>query len=164
MESGSRLGLSDPSWRSPCSLTQFVAVNLDPLHPIFPDLCLSLSLSPTRASMITATRPIRFRKNWAKRGLKPIKANPAQLTHLTGLETSLTGLSWLIGSAQSILENIAYVPMLDGQNFSDREESVLFTLGYIDLDYALREKESPSHGYNAPGVKEKYECGRNLTV
>ncbi|PKI36970.1 hypothetical protein CRG98_042671 [Punica granatum] len=59
---------------------------------------------------------------------------------------------------QFVLENIAYVPLLDGQNFSDWEESILFTLEYRDLAYALCEEEPPAPtDTNAPEVKKKYE-------
>ncbi|XP_042983318.1 uncharacterized protein LOC122312714 [Carya illinoinensis] len=45
---------------------------------------------------------------------------------------------------QSLADGVYFIPMLDGTNFSDWKDSVQFTLGYMDLDYALRVEQPPA--------------------
>ncbi|XP_042954511.1 uncharacterized protein LOC122290895 [Carya illinoinensis] len=44
---------------------------------------------------------------------------------------------------QSLTDGVYFISMLDGTNFSDWKDSVQFTLGYMDLDYALRVEQPP---------------------
>ncbi|KAG6639801.1 hypothetical protein CIPAW_10G127600 [Carya illinoinensis] len=45
---------------------------------------------------------------------------------------------------QSLADGVYFIPILDGTNFSDWKDSVQFTLGYMDLDYALRVEQPPA--------------------
>lgn len=59
---------------------------------------------------------------------------------------------------QYVFENIVHVLVLDGQNLFDGEEYILFTLRYVDLDYALCEEEPLAHTErDVLDVKEQYE-------
>ena len=43
----------------------------------------------------------------------------------------------------ALMDETFHVPMLTGNNFSDWKENLLFTLGCLELDLALRENEPP---------------------
>nr|CAN62532.1 hypothetical protein VITISV_030699 [Vitis vinifera] len=46
-------------------------------------------------------------------------------------------------SASFIFANVNNIPVLNGTNFKKWKEHVIIVLGYMDLDYALREDRPP---------------------
>ena len=45
--------------------------------------------------------------------------------------------------ASFIFANVNNIPVLNGTNFKKWKEHVIIVLGYMDLDYALREDRPP---------------------
>ncbi|KAI9185430.1 hypothetical protein LWI28_007193 [Acer negundo] len=46
--------------------------------------------------------------------------------------------------SSSVFNDTSHVPMLSGDNYADWKEKIIFTLGCMDLDLALRVEEPPA--------------------
>ena len=55
----------------------------------------------------------------------------------------MTTLFIIMNLASFIFANANNIPVLNGTNFKKWKEHVIIVLGYMDLDYALREDRPP---------------------
>ena len=76
--------------------------------------------------------------------------------------------SFLDLSGSFHIDGSSNIPILDGSNFSDWKEIVLFTLGYMDLDLALRIDEPPAlteqSTADQKAASEKWERSNRLSL